>query len=67
MSAAGLALVLEEHFEFPPDMRFTSASVVSILFYAAQMVGGGQMPWFAMDHYNAFCLMASFICLSLVL
>ena len=39
MSAAGLALVLEEHFEFPADMRFTSASIVSIVFYATQMVG----------------------------
>ena len=27
-----------QNFEFPPDMLFTSASIVSLLFYAAQMV-----------------------------
>ena len=27
-----------QNFEFPPDMLFTSASVVSLFFYATQMV-----------------------------
>ena len=40
-----------QNFEFPPDMLFTSASIVSLLFYATQMVrscrrGSGENIYF---------------------
>ena len=35
-----LAVILETHFPWPPDMLFTSANVISIIVYSVQLVVG---------------------------
>jgi hypothetical protein len=38
MNMTALAALLEENYELPPDMRFTTGSTVTLIFVTGQMV-----------------------------